>query len=344
MAGGNFDSVTGYYVASTSRSFTPTGLDLITTDQVKWRDASFGNVDTGLARSAAGVVKVTDGSSGYGNLIAKAVITQAPSSSSYNAFEFRDSGGVARAWVDITNQAGTLVVSDVYAARYMGIGVSPSTGGQLRVTAESAPTVGQIIQLAASQTADAFQVKDSVGATIYSVSKNAVITTMGTGGYPATLMSLGYLTYEAFKVSLVSGTGLVMETASAFGAMAARTGIFRFQDNSGTTYFSVNPTSGTTDYVDATNVTFGTTTGTKLGTATTQKLGFWNATPVVQPTAVADLTTTATSGTLPTPNGSVTIADASAPTAAELLEYCVELEAKLEAVMSRLRDTGLMAT
>jgi hypothetical protein len=33
---------------------------------------------------------------------------------------------------------------------------------------------------------------------------------------------------------------------------------------------------------DAKNVIIGTTTGTKIGTATTQKLGFWNTTPVVQ--------------------------------------------------------------
>lgn len=33
---------------------------------------------------------------------------------------------------------------------------------------------------------------------------------------------------------------------------------------------------------DAKNLIFNTTTGTKLGTATGQKLGFWNATPVVQ--------------------------------------------------------------
>jgi hypothetical protein len=42
---------------------------------------------------------------------------------------------------------------------------------------------------------------------------------------------------------------------------------------------------------DGGNVVLGTTTGTKIGTATTQKLGFYNATPVVQPTAVADATT-----------------------------------------------------
>jgi len=38
------------------------------------------------------------------------------------------------------------------------------------------------------------------------------------------------------------------------------------------------------------NLVLGTATGTKIGTATAQKLGFYNATPVVQPTAVADST------------------------------------------------------
>ena len=61
-------------------------------------------------------------------------------------------------------------------------------------------------------------------------------------------------------------------------------------------------------------------------------------------TAIANITTTATSGTLPTPDGSVTIADASTPTVAELLEYCVELEAKLEAALAALRTVGVIAT
>ena len=53
-------------------------------------------------------------------------------------------------------------------------------------------------------------------------------------------------------------------------------------------------TTGPTSLVhlaDAGNITVGTTTGTKIGTATTQKLGFYNATPVVQPAAVANATT-----------------------------------------------------
>lgn len=37
---------------------------------------------------------------------------------------------------------------------------------------------------------------------------------------------------------------------------------------------------------DAKTIALGTTVGTKLGTAVTQKLGFWNVTPIVQPAAV----------------------------------------------------------
>jgi hypothetical protein len=88
----------------------------------------------------------------------------------------------------------------------------------------------------------------------------------------------------------------------------------------------------------------GTLRGLKIGSAGTSLLGFYGATPVVQPAAVADITTTATAGTLPTPDGSVTVADADAPTVTELLEYCVELEAKLEAALGHLRTLGLIAT
>ena len=34
---------------------------------------------------------------------------------------------------------------------------------------------------------------------------------------------------------------------------------------------------------DAANIVVNTTTGTKIGTATSQKLGLWNATPIIQP-------------------------------------------------------------
>lgn len=57
-------------------------------------------------------------------------------------------------------------------------------------------------------------------------------------------------------------------------------------------------TQGDFTISDAKNVILGTTTGTKIGTATTQKIGFWNAAPIVQPTtAVAASTLVGGGGT-----------------------------------------------
>jgi hypothetical protein len=48
---------------------------------------------------------------------------------------------------------------------------------------------------------------------------------------------------------------------------------------------------------DTFNIVFDTTTGTKIATATTQKISFWNATPIVQPTtAVASATVVSGTG------------------------------------------------
>jgi hypothetical protein len=62
------------------------------------------------------------------------------------------------------------------------------------------------------------------------------------------------------------------------------------------------------------NIVTDTTTGTKIGTATTQKIGFFNATPVVQQAAVADATDAAST------------------------------QARLNDLLARLRTLGLIAT
>lgn len=72
--------------------------------------------------------------------------------------------------------------------------------------------------------------------------------------------------------------------------------------------------TGTVTLGDAVNVALNTTTGTKIGTGTTQKLGFYNATPVVQGASVADATDAASAIT------------------------------QLNAVISRLEALGLIAT
>jgi hypothetical protein len=73
-----------------------------------------------------------------------------------------------------------------------------------------------------------------------------------------------------------SGTGLGVNAASGFSGNLADLQL------NGTSEWSLSPTTFT--IADANDIAVGTTTGTKIGTATSQKLAFWNKTPVVQPT------------------------------------------------------------
>ncbi len=83
--------------------------------------------------------------------------------------------------------------------------------------------------------------------------------------------------------------------------------------------------------------------GILLG-ASGEKLGMFGTTPVAQPAHIADVTITATTGTLPTPNGAVTIADAAAPTVVELQEAVVELNAKITEINVVLAALGITAS
>jgi len=85
----------------------------------------------------------------------------------------------------------------------------------------------------------------------------------------------------------------------------------------GATTLSAELTLGNNDIVS------GTGAGTKIGTATTQKLGFWNVTPVVQPAAAAqaaaaaqtqDSLTNSTGGTASTTLAAITAPAANATT------------------------------
>ena len=94
----------------------------------------------------------------------------------------------------------------------------------------------------------------------------------------------GVTNYERAKVGWVGSTFII-------GTEKGGTGIARgmeFQTD-GFTCLTIN-SSGSFIFADAKNIAVGTTTGTKIATATTQKLGFFGTTPVTQPAAVADAT------------------------------------------------------
>ncbi len=65
---------------------------------------------------------------------------------------------------------------------------------------------------------------------------------------------------------------------------------------------------------------------------------------VLRGAAVTAMTVSATTGSLPTANTTITIANAATPTVSELLEFCVDLNARYNALLTSLRDAGVIAS
>ena len=93
-----------------------------------------------------------------------------------------------------------------------------------------------------------------------------------------------------------SGTATALQNARTIGGVSFD-GTANITVASATGGFTVSGGNLTTS---ANNIVTDTTTGTKIGTATTQKLGFYNATPIVQPTGNA-LTALSNLGIVGTP-------------------------------------------
>jgi hypothetical protein len=123
--------------------------------------------------------------------------------------------------------------------------------------------------------------------------------------------------YESFTDASNYTRGKLEWSSNVFriGTEKAGTGSARALElqTDGVTRLTIG-TTGLFTIADALNIAVGTTTGTKIGTATTQKIGFYDATPVVRPTAVADATDAASVIT------------------------------QLNALLSRMRTLGLIAT
>ena len=103
------------------------------------------------------------------------------------------------------------------------------------------------------------------------------------------------------------------------------------------------------EIADATDIILNATTGTKIGTATSQKLGFFNATPVIQPTVLtAALTTLTNAGTASDfaiqaltntgPFGFVTQAEGET-----VVEVVLNNQARINEIETKLQALGLLA-
>jgi hypothetical protein len=102
-------------------------------------------------------------------------------------------------------------------------------------------------------------------------------------------------------------------------------------------------TVGSATIADAGNVALNTTTGTKIGTATGQKLGFWNATPVIQPAAAGQATVAQTQTTLTDSTGGAVSTTLAAITAGAAYAQA-DMTATKNAIASLAAELALVKT
>lgn len=118
-----------------------------------------------------------------------------------------------------------------------------------------------------------------------------------TAGSEGQILRLGASGAPAYSTSTWPATNAIntipyASSANVMGSIAAANSSVLVTSGAGVPSLSTTLpdglTGGSMTMGEAKNIALGTTTGTKIGTATTQKLGFWNATPVVQPVLIAD--------------------------------------------------------
>lgn len=120
-------------------------------------------------------------------------------------------------------------------------------------------------------------------------------------------------------------------------------------DFSGTVALTSDITGGFT-LDDAADIALNTTTGTKIGTATSQKLGFYNATPVIQPTAMSANAGTITFVDENTPDYALSSLTTTSPAgfatldeAQGFVEAVAAMQTRIDELETKLQALGLLA-
>jgi len=152
--------------------------------------------------------------------------------------------------------------------------VYAGTGTHVTVTAQSASAVPFCVKGAASHTGNLNELRSSGG---------TLLSYFGSDGHLSCGVSLGtrVIAYGTLNSGDQYGLGVAENLLQVHTGAGSSVGFGSKNGSTWTEYCRITPTTFTTT-VNPFNFVFGTSTGTKIGTGISQKIGFWNATPVVQ--------------------------------------------------------------
>jgi hypothetical protein len=230
------------------------------------------------------------------------MVYQGLNGQSANLNQWEDYTGAVMAYVSST---GALVASA------LAVGTTPSGGYALT---SASPT------LITSTSAIGYEVR------IYgNAGQNVFARANGTAGSPTAVLTgegLGSFSFRGWNGSAFTGSKAFIAALANENWSTTANGtqlVIQTTPNGSTTMATVAAfISDRITLTDGVNIAVSGTTGTKIGIATTQKLGFWNATPVVQPSAYTQTYSTA-SKTHPNATAA-TLTDNTAGTADTTLE------------------------
>lgn len=215
------------------------------------------------------------------------------------------SGGTA---FNVNGTGGNSIASVTNTTTGTLLQVLNSTSNPLMTVTDT--TSGTLFSVQSTTAATLFSVNDTTSGTLLAVTNSSatdVFTVADTGaitGYDGstanTIAIRNGTTAQRFRVyNTASGTNNADWEALEL-AWGANIGYLQTNKNGAGTQRKLyingvgirldpTPAGGGTIEITASNISTDTTTGSKIGTATSQKIGFWNATPIVQPTtAVAE--------------------------------------------------------
>jgi len=209
---------------------------------------------------------------------AKPLVIQGAAAQTANLQEWQTSAGNVLASVSSGgNVIPARVLTDVYQD-LNGNAVAVSTGA----------TPNRVIALG-NATVATISVTPKAGGDIRLAGATKVNST-GTAGTVEKLRVNTPTTVDDLANTMLSASAATAKPLVIQGAAAQTANLQEWQNSAGTVLQSILA-SGNSSYGEGINMVLGTTTGTKIGTATTQKLGLWNATPVIQPTTAVTAAT-----------------------------------------------------
>ena len=154
--------------------------------------------------------------------------------------------------------------------------------------------------------------------------------------------------YNVTPVTQRVSTSDLRQTLIDYGLLASG-GATPLNLNGGALIATGSNTLGQT-FFNNVNLIFSTGTGTKIATTTAQKISFWNATPVVQPTSLTGSETSITFSAPTTPDYAIqALTDTSpfgfvtADEGATLLSVVSNLQVRVQELESKLQSIGLIA-